>query len=94
MEACGCGTHGKDETQGRSHARKGDFGTEVSAIERICLLLTDVEDCSEFKTSLGKIVSFRAALGCKLRLFFPTKLKDEKVTKFGDRAGSDAGIRS
>lgn len=59
--------------------RRGDFGTEVSAIERICLLLTDVEDCSEFKTSLGKIVSFRAAWAAELRLLFPTKLKDKKV---------------
>lgn len=50
--------------------RRGDFGTEAPAIERICLLLTKVEDCSEFKTSLGKIVSFRSAWAAELRLFF------------------------
>lgn len=79
MEACGCGRDRKDKTQGRSHAKREDFGTEVSAIERICLLLTNIEDCSEFKTSLGKIVSSRAAWAAELRLFFPTKLKDKKV---------------
>lgn len=75
----GCGRHGKDETQGRSHVRRGDFGTEVPAIERICLLLTEVEDCSEFKTSLSKIVSFRSPWAAELRLFFQKSWKTKKV---------------
>lgn len=43
QKACGCGRHGKEEAQGRSHVRRGDLGAGIPEMERIFLLLKDVE---------------------------------------------------